>query len=264
LNRKLVYVLAASDYGPMIVSRLDYDLGKQGLGVGACILENGDCEIKEIIAAGQILHGLRDTRGNGVTVIDGGANVGCHTIAWSNLMRGWGTVTAVEPQERVFYALCGNIAMNNCTNAKAIKAVIGAEPGEMDIPEWDPEIAHNSGGCHMDVECDPGAPPMLRKVKIRVMQIDALNLKRLDFLKLDIEGMEPKALDGARQTIWRCKPIIQAEHHICGWNTIKLHVGDDYEFIPAGINVVCVPKNDPLLQMFEKPDAASRVLLSPD
>jgi hypothetical protein len=76
--------------------------------------------------------------------------------------------------------------------------------------------------------------------------------------------MEPKALDGARETISRCRPIIQAEHHICGWNTIKLHVGDEYEFLPAGINVVCVPKGDPVLEMFEQPNETPRILLSPD
>jgi FkbM family methyltransferase len=262
MNRKLVYVLAASDYGPMIVSRLDYDTNHQGLGVGACILENGDCEINEIIAGGQILQALREFRGPGVTVLDGGANVGCHTVAWSNLMRGWGNVIAVEPQERVFYALCGNIALNNCTNARAFKALLDREPGEMEIPEWDPEVAHNSGGCHMDSECDPGAPPW-RWVKIRKMQIDALNLTRLDYLKLDIEGMEPKALDGARQTIWRCKPIIQAEHHLCGLDTIKLHVGDGYDYIRAGINVVCVPKGDPVWKLLEQ-NAKAGLLLSPD
>ena len=32
-------------------------------------------------------------------------------------MFGWGTVIAIEAQERVYYALCGNITINNCLNA---------------------------------------------------------------------------------------------------------------------------------------------------
>lgn len=252
MNRKLVYVLAASDYGPMILNRLDYDVKTKGLGVGACILENGDCEIREIMQGSEILHALRETRGPGVTVIDGGANIGCHTVAWSNVIRGWGNLIAVEPQEWVYYALCGNIALNNCSNAKAFKAVLDAEPGEIEIPEWDHETAHNNGGCHMDSKCDPGAPPMRRTI-LRKMQIDSLGLTRLDFLKLDIEGMEPKALRGARDTVKRCKPVIQAEHHICGVDAIAAALPADYKLVPAGINVICVPRGDPVERLFAPP-----------
>jgi hypothetical protein len=38
-----------------------------------------------------------------------------------------------------------------------------------------------------------------------------LALERLDLLKLDVEGMEAEALDGARETIERCKPILFVE-----------------------------------------------------
>ncbi len=243
-------MLAAADTGTLIVNRLDYDTHHKGLSGGGSILENGDCEIREIVAGTHILHALHETRKTNLMVVDGGANIGYITVAWANAIRGWGEIIAIEPQERVYYALCGNIVLNNCINARAFRAVLDTEPGEMEIPEWDCEVPYASGGCHMDVECNPGAQPC-RKATVRKMAIDALKLPRLDFLKLDIEGMEPKALDGARETILRCKPIIQAEHHICGYDTIKLHVGNDYEFIPAGINVVCVPKNDPILEIFE-------------
>lgn len=36
-----------------------------------------------------------------------------------------GGVLAFEAQERLFYALAGNIAINNCFNARAIHAAIG-------------------------------------------------------------------------------------------------------------------------------------------
>jgi FkbM family methyltransferase len=262
LNRKLVFVLAASDHGPLIVSRLDYDAEHKHQGVGTCILENGDCEIREIESANIILQALLRTRGNGITVIDGGANIGVHTVSWSRTLNGVGNIIAVEPQERVFYALCGNIALNNCANVRAFKAVLGEKPGEMMIPEWDYQVAHNSGGCHMDSECDPGAAPG-RRVPIRVMAIDALNLTRLDFLKLDIEGMEPAALRGARETIARCRPVIQAEHHVCGVSALERIIGKDYKCIISGINILAIPKNDKIhdIIIFEAKDAASGDLL---
>jgi hypothetical protein len=42
---------------------------------------------------------------DGVVVIDCGANIGAHTIEWGKRMTGWGSVLAIEAQERIYYAL---------------------------------------------------------------------------------------------------------------------------------------------------------------
>ncbi len=41
---------------------------------------------------------------------------------------------AVEAQERIFHALAGNIAINNCFNARPMWAAVTREPGVMRIP----------------------------------------------------------------------------------------------------------------------------------
>jgi hypothetical protein len=41
--------------------------------------------------------------------------------------------------------------------------------------------------------------------------IDSLGLPSLGFLKLDVEGSEPFALMGARETLKRCRPIVLFE-----------------------------------------------------
>jgi FkbM family methyltransferase len=61
----------------------------------------------------------REFYGNGVVAIDCGANCGVHIIEWSRHMFGWGRVIAIEAQEKIYYALCGNIVINNCLNTKA-------------------------------------------------------------------------------------------------------------------------------------------------
>jgi FkbM family methyltransferase len=63
--------------------------------------------------------------------IDCGANIGVHTTQWARLMTGWGRVVAFEPQERIYYALAGNIAINNCFNVRAIHAAVPSTPGTM-------------------------------------------------------------------------------------------------------------------------------------
>jgi FkbM family methyltransferase len=46
---------------------------------------------------------------------------------------------------------------------------------------------------------------------ITLLTIDSLNLKHCDAILLDIEGYEVAALDGARETVERCRPVILCE-----------------------------------------------------
>ena len=73
--------------------------------------------------------------GDGVVAVDCGANLGVHTVEWAKHMTGWGVVLAIEAQERIYYALAGNIAINNCFNARAIHAAVSNRPGTMKMPK---------------------------------------------------------------------------------------------------------------------------------
>jgi FkbM family methyltransferase len=72
----------------------------------------------------------RQYYGDGVVAIDCGANIGVFTLEWARAMTGWGSVIAVEAQERIYYALAGNIAINNCFNARAVLAAVADKPGK--------------------------------------------------------------------------------------------------------------------------------------
>ena len=129
--RKLAFVLAASNHGAMIVNRLDYrnDNGGGTTGVGHQLLANGAFDALEVELAVKLLMLRKEFHGDGVIAIDCGANIGVHTLEWATAMTGWGQVVAIEAQERIYYALAGNIALNNCFNAIAIHGAVAAEPG---------------------------------------------------------------------------------------------------------------------------------------
>ena len=48
--------------------------------------------------------------------------------------------------------------------------------------------------------------------QVKCVTIDSFNFQKVDLLKLDIEGMEEQALNGARETIARCKPFLFIEY----------------------------------------------------
>ena len=241
------FVLASLPYGSMILNRLD---DKNGAGVGADLLNSGAHEGTEIDMLSDLAFYRARTAGPGVVVIDGGANIGTYTVPLAKRMTGWGSVVAFEAQERIYFALAGNIALNNCFNARAIHAALGAKTGPLSVPYLNHQMPANFGGLSLKpgIKQDPGQPVTFTAetmVTVRLTSLDDLKIGRLDILKLDIEGMEPDALDGARETIDRLKPIIFAEVTSCGNIAVAQRL-PDYELIPCGMCVLAVHKSDAL------------------
>ncbi|MGH9465941.1 MAG: FkbM family methyltransferase [Terriglobales bacterium] len=217
--RKAAFILSATDQGTFILDRFDYRQNSSGdcIGVGHNLLNDSAYEPTEITAAIGVLEMMRELRGTGVVALDCGANIGVHTVAWARAMTGWGAVTAFEPQERLYYALAGNIALNNCFNARAHHAAVGASCGTLPIPVPDYTRPGSFGSLEMRprpenedigqvVDYSPQA-----SVEVPLVSVDSLALARLDFLKIDVEAMEMEVLTGARQTLCRCRPVIQVE-----------------------------------------------------
>ena len=140
-RQKIGFVLAATSHGPLIVNRLDYHIVDKekntGYGVGFQILEQSAFDPGEINLSVSLLDLRRKYFGDGVMVIDCGANIGVHTVEWARHMTGWGSVLAIEAQQRIFYTLAGNIALNNCFNATAVHAAVAAEGSSISIPQPD-------------------------------------------------------------------------------------------------------------------------------
>lgn len=252
MSRRIAFVLAATDTGPMILNRLDFSPHDNAYGPGTIMLEYGDYERTEADAIGGLLLALRKTRGDGVLLIDGGANCGAHTVNWASGMQGWGEVLAIEPQRHVYYALCGNIALNNLFNVNVKHGALSDRSEVLDIPVMDYRKPFPSGSMSL-LTVPPDSVRIMRKEaigseKVKAFTIDSLNLARLDLLKLDIEGMEPQAIFGGKETIGRCRPVLSVEHLICGQDAIR-QILPGYELIGAGINTICIPKGDPIRDM---------------
>jgi FkbM family methyltransferase len=214
-KRKVAFVLAASDTGTLIVNRLDH--ASTRFGVGFQILDTSAYDLDEVEGALELLRLRRKYAGDGVVAIDCGANIGVYTVAWARQMTGWGCVVAIEAQERIFYALAGNIAVNNCFNATAIWAAVSTADGTMCIPTpnyLEPasfgslELVRREQTEFIGQTIDYSESAL---TEVRTVCIDSLPLDRIDLIKLDVEGMELDALGGAREAIARHRPIVLAE-----------------------------------------------------
>jgi FkbM family methyltransferase len=240
----------------MIVNRMDRHMvsADSGYGVGHQILETGAFDPSEVKLALEILHLRRRHYGDGVVAIDCGANIGVHTIEWAAATTGWGSVLSIEAQERIYYALAGNIAINNCFNAIAINAAVSSENGVMRIPNPDYLTAASFGSLEMrqsprnefigqPIDYSPEGT-----VDVRTLTIDGFNLPRVDFIKIDVEGMEMEALEGAAQTIGRSQPIMLIESIKTDGEQLRQWLGQQgYSIIPAGINVLAIHQSDKTL-----------------
>lgn len=251
--RPAAFVLTSSDHGTLIVNRNDYAVqGGGAFGVGYQVLNNSSFDPAEIDLALRMLDYRRQLFGDGVVALDCGANIGIHAIEWARLMHGWGSVIAIEAQERVFYALCGNITLNNCFNARAIWGAVGAENGEIMVPRPDYlrpgsygslEIRQSARNEFIGQAIDYSEQAGQRT---RLFTIDSLALPRVDFIKIDIEGMEMEALAGAMNTIRKFRPQMLIEKIKSDETALRnLLVAEGYRLASFGLNLVAVHASDP-------------------
>jgi FkbM family methyltransferase len=253
--RPIAFILASTNHGSMLVNRHDYRLTQNGggYGMGYQLLNTSSFDPQEINFAVKLLMSRKQNFGDGVIAIDCGANIGVHTIEWAQAMHGWGEVLAFEAQERIYYALAGNITLNNCFNAKAIFAAVGASEGEILVPL--PNYFTPSSFGSLEIRKKSTTEFIGQEinyteencVRTKMTSIDQLGLKRLDFIKIDIEGMEMEALVGSEKSICEYKPILMIEKIKSDEGELRKFIEKfDYQIFPLGINLLAIHKDDPV------------------
>jgi len=80
-----------------------------------------------------------------------------------------------------------------------------------------------------------------------MVSIDSLGLKRIDLIKIDVEGMEERVLDGAAGSIQAHKPIMIIEKIKSNESNLKNFLSaNDYSYYPMGLNLLAVHTSDPV------------------
>ena len=99
--------------------------------------------------------------------------------------------------------LCGSIALQNKKNIKPLNMAVGNRACMIEVPQFDYRAPNNFGGVGLQ-DGHKGEPT-------QCTLIDYFHLTKVDFMKIDVEGMEMEVLLGAENTIKKFMPVISVE-----------------------------------------------------
>lgn len=149
-------------------------------------------------------------------LVDVGAHVGMHTVAYAHL-RPSARVYAFEPQQRMFQLLRENVEGNQMAERVSLYNVaVGhrAGPAEMAVTVTDGSHAGKPIEYGSDKRFNLGGLSLGKGGETTTMvRLDDLALPGCDFIKIDVEGFEPLVVRGAEALIEKHRPVILYEHN---------------------------------------------------
>lgn len=179
------------------------------------IVNTGDDVSKSLVMGGIYEHHLAKVMARHITknthFIDIGANIGFFSLLAATLAPE-GKVYSFEPDPRNYGQLMASVYLNGCSNRVfAHNFAASDHQGEVLLTNLDDK---NSGGRvatdtlqeHTKLFGD------LRYTQLKSIMIDAfLDIDKLDMVKIDIEGYEPKAMKGMVSLVKKHHPKIFSE-----------------------------------------------------
>ncbi|MBL4862663.1 MAG: FkbM family methyltransferase [Crocinitomicaceae bacterium] len=140
--------------------------------------------------------------------IDIGANIGSYSLIASKLVGEHGKVHAFEPIEDVYNRLLFNVQLYDLENVTTCKKAIYETKDLLKFFVSSHENLGMSSIFHHDTE----SGHMERVEAISLDEyVSALNIEKINLIKIDIEGAELFALKGMQNTIKKFRPIIVME-----------------------------------------------------
>ena len=129
----------------------------------------------------------------GDVVFDIGANSGAHTLHFAQIVGNLGRVLAFEPTNYAFGRLRANLDLNSSLESRTeLHQIAFASPQDVTL--------------RTELHSTTGAKFMSLDEFVNLNGID-----RLDFIKLDVDGDEPRIISGALETLKRFHPSILME-----------------------------------------------------
>jgi len=150
----------------------------------------------------------------GDVVLDIGANIGAHTLPMASMVGNRGKVYAFEPTDYAFAKLMENRSLNpgvlpliQCLQCMLVVTEVAGAPTPKLYSSWPLKPDEGLHKLHQGrLMATAGAEARTLDSVVR-----SLDLRRVDCIKLDIDGFECKMLRGAGEVLRRWKPVIIME-----------------------------------------------------
>lgn len=158
----------------------------------------------------------------GFVVIDVGAHHGIHSlvVAYELAARGFdGRVVAFEPCPENRELLISNLALNGLSRYVSVRPEAASDrAGQADFMECKEDNSNNTLSENEPFAID--ADQHVARRRVTTITLDSLidDLPRVDLVKIDVQGSEPRVLAGAEALITRHRPVIVVEA-VPGWPT---------------------------------------------
>jgi len=145
--------------------------------------------------------------------MDIGANVGAYLYTLEHHLKPE-NIFAFEPNQQLFRRLKRLFPKVNLFSL-ALSDILTV--AEFKIPVINGEKIHTRGTLQTSIKEKNEEKTILQKVEVKPLDALNLNLKKLDFIKIDVEGNEMQTLRGGKKTIEQHRPILMVEmeqrHH---------------------------------------------------
>lgn len=163
------------------------------------------------IAERRFLEAVGDLLPDAAMMIDVGANIGNHAIF---LSRRCSAIHCFEPNPTAWQRLERNIAANQLTNVHVHRVGLGEHD---EVAAFHENVAGNLGNSGFAnagaVQGSAGYRIVELPLRNADREIAALRLDRIDFIKIDVEGLEEQVVAALAGTIARHRPMVSFEHH---------------------------------------------------
>jgi len=175
---------------------------------------------------------VRTNFGKQRTILDIGANIGNHSLFFSEFLE-YDEIVCFEPFAKNVELLKLNLSGKRC---KIMDYALSDTNSEK--PLYNSQ-AQNYGGFSLH-SYGPNTSFVVEN-KITTKTLDSLELNNISMMKIDVEGHENSVLNGSVQTIKRNKPIIFIENLSHGYPA--LFVESQFDSFFNSINYTKVAKN---------------------